>query len=348
MPDTYTLTLTSSKPVALPSGTIPLTVILLSDSGPVAQAKLDWNVSPDGTGASFTHPTTTTSQDGVATNILTCTNAEAMTVTVTYNDPASKAVLATNTLDVGFSSTDLTLPVVPQATNNIIDEKTLTQPVQAMVVAHTADAQIGDIYRFHWGTTTQSLSRLYTSTNFPWVIDVGASIGDSTAFTDGVYEVYYTITDTAGNERYSPPLMITVQGGTYGAEYDSPAFPNITNNTLNYNEMINDGGLIIKIPYPQTSPIKAGSIIQVYMKVTDISGDLIKDNQPVASYTVMADDIKNKLIETLISSDFVSDDKDTFDNVRGVFYYTVQNDGTLGTSYTKGIIIDTVPPHFDK
>lgn len=339
------ITLTSSTPVALPDGTIPLTAIIVSDGAPVSQAQVNWSFYPANVPASFSYPSpTTASADGVSTNDLSCSAAEALTVTADYVD-SDGTVLATVTLDVGFSDTALAAPIVPQATDGIIDAKTLTQAVQAMVLAHTADARTGDIYRFYWGTTVQVLSRIYTGTNFPWVIDVGASIGDATAFSDGVYEVYYTITDTAGNVRYSPPLMITVRGGTYGAEYDPPLFPNIKNNTLNYNEMINDGGLVIQVPYPQASPVSASDVIAFYMKVTDTSGGMIKDNDKVAEYTVTESDITSGVIMTLISPEYVSDDKDTFDDVRGVFYYTVQHGDTLGTSYTKSIIIDTVPPH---
>ncbi|HCR1911710.1 TPA: hypothetical protein ONC18_004473 [Enterobacter kobei] len=350
-----TITLSSDVPVVAPGKTLNLTAkVFDSESGNgTSGMNVKWTIAPATTSATLGKQSVTTSAAGYAANTVACDVKAAVTVTATLDDDSGTSA----TLDVGFYSSELVAPVVPQAKNGILTEKEVNGTVQAMVVRHTDDPAVGDLYDFYWGRN--AISRFDDGTNetFPWVINIKNDFTATEVLADGDYTVYYTVTDLAQNVSYSFPLAITVTGGTYvNPLYDAPAFPDIKNNTINYDDVLS-GGVQVKVPLPQSresegASIFAGNTITLYMRVFDKNYKTeIIATKAVATYTVTQTDIDNNTILVTLPKDVITDGQETFDDVRGQFWYTVTGTGSVsvaGSSFTKSLIIDTVPPHLSQ
>lgn len=347
-----TITLSSDVPVVAPGKTLNLTAkVFDSDSGKGAEGMtVNWTIAPATTPARLGETSVTTSAAGYAANTVACDVKAAVTVTATLDNGSG----ASATLDVGFYSSTLVAPVVPQAKNGILTEKEVNSTVQAMVVRHTDDPAAGDLYNFYWGKNSISRFDDGTSDTFPWVINIKNDFTATEVLADGNYTVYYTVTDLAQNVSYSVPKSITVTGGTYvNPLYDAPEFPDITDNTINYDDVAG-GGVKVKISLPQSresegASIFAGNTITLYMRVFDKNYKTeIIATKAVATYSVTQADIDKSTIFVTLPEGAITDSKDTFDDVRGQFWYTVTGTGSVsvsGTSFTKSLIIDTVPPH---
>lgn len=347
-----TITLSSDVPVVEPGKTLNLTAKVsdsLSGKG-VEGMNVNWTIAPATTSATLGNKSVTTSAAGYAANTVVCELKAAVTVTATLDDSSG----ASATLDVGFYSSELIAPVVPQAKNGILTEKEVNGTVQAMVVRHTDDPAVGDLYNFYWGRNAISRFDDGTSDTFPWVINIKKDFTATEVLADGDYTVYYTVTDLAQNVSYSVPNRITVTGGTYvNPLYDAPEFPDIENNTINYDD-VTGGGVRVKVPLPQSresegASIFAGNTITLYMRVFDKNYNTeIVATKAVATHTVTRSEIDTSTIFVTLPKDAITDSKDTFDDVRGQFWYTVTGEGSVsvsGSSFTKSLIIDTVPPH---
>ncbi|MCP2124406.1 UNVERIFIED_ORG: hypothetical protein J2Y93_004564 [Pantoea agglomerans] len=346
------ITLGSDVPVVAPGETLNLTAkVYDSESGKGGEGMtVKWTIASATTPATLGKNSTTTSATGYAANTVTCDVKGAVTVTGTLDDGNG----ASATLEVGFYSSDLVAPVVPQAKNGILTEKEVKSTVQAMVVRHTDDPVIGDLYNFYWGNNSISRFDDGTSDTFPWVINIKNDFTVTEVLADGDYTVYYTVTDPAKNLSYSVPNPITVTGGTYvNPLYDAPVFPDITDNTINYEDVLGDG-VQVKVPLPQSresegASIFAGNTITLYMRVFDKNYKTeIIATKAVATYSVIQKDIDNSTILVTLPKNVITDEHDTFDDVRGQFWYTVTGGGSVsvsGSSFTKSLIIDTVPPH---
>jgi hypothetical protein len=348
----YKITLSSDAPVVAPGKTLSLNAkVSDSESGKAAEGmNINWTIAPATTTATLGSTTSTTSAAGYAPNTVTCEVKAGVTVTATLDNGDGISA----SLKVGFYSSTLTVPVVPQASNGILTEKEVHGTVQAMVVRHTDDPAVGDLYDFYWGRNAISRFDDGTSDTFPWVINIKNDLTATEVLADGDYTVYYTVTDLAQNVSYSVPLAITVTGGTYvNPLYDAPDFPSITNNTINYDDILS-GGVEVSVPLPQSrksegADIFASNTITLYMRIfdRDYKTEIIT-TKVVATYTVTQDDIDKGEIYLMLPKDVITDDKDTFDDVRGQFWYTVTGTGSVsvsGSSFTRTLIIDTVPPH---
>lgn len=350
---TNQITLSSDVPVVAPEKTLKLSAKVFDiDTGKgVEGVKVNWAIGPSTTKATLGDVISTTSAEGYAANTVTCPEKAAVTVSVTLDDGTDISAK----LDVGFYSDELRVPVVPQAPNGILTEKEVASMVQAMVLRHTDDPTPGDYYSFHWGNNAISRIDDGTSDTFPWIINVKNDFAVTEVLADGNYTVYYTVTDLAQNVSYSAPLAITVTGGSYvNPLYDAPEFPGITDNTINYDDLADDGVQInISLPQSKASEgavIFASNTITLYMRVFDRNYQTeIIPTKAVATYVVKQKDIDNNNIVFTLLKEMITDSKDTFDDVRGQFWFTVTGTGSVsvsGSSFTKSMIIDTVPPHF--
>ncbi|WP_277973317.1 hypothetical protein [Pantoea agglomerans] len=347
-----TITLSSDVPVVAPGKTLNLTAkVFDSESGKGAEGmNVKWTIAPATTSATLGKTSVRTSAAGYAANTVACEVKAAVTVTATLDDGSG----ASATLEVGFYSSELVAPDVPQAKNGILTEKEVKSTVQARVMRHTDDPAAGDLYNFYWGKNSISRFDDGTSETFPWVINIKNDFTATEVLADGDYTVYYTVTDLAQNVSYSVPKSITVTGGTYvNPLYDAPEFPDITDNTINYDDVLGDG-VQVKVPLPQSresegASIFAGNTITLYMRVFDKNYKTeIIATKVVATYSVTQMDIDNGTILVTLPKNVITDNKDTFDDVRGQFWYTVTGTGSVsisGSSFTKTLIIDTVPPH---
>lgn len=347
-----TIVLSSDIPVVAPDQTLNLTAkVFDSETGAAAQGMtVNWTIASTTTTATLGNTSSTTSAAGYAANTVTCDVKAGVTVTATL-DADNKV---SSSLDVGFYSSELTAPVVPQAKNGILTEKEVNSTVQAMIVRHTDDPAVGDLYNFYWGRNAISRFDDGTSDTFPWVINIKNDFMATEVLADGDYTVYYTVTDLAQNVSYSVPLAITVTGGTYvNPLYDAPEFQEISDNTINYDDVAG-GWVSVKVPLPQSresegAVIFAGNTITLYMRVFDKNYKTeIIATKAVATYIVTQADIDSSSILVTLPEEMITDSKDTFDDVRGQFWYTVAGMGSVsvsGSSFTKSMIIDTVPPH---
>lgn len=345
-----TIVLSSDVPVVAPGETLKLTAkVFNSDSGEAAEGMtVKWSIGPTTTTATLGSETSLTSSTGYASNTVDCDVKSAVVVTVTVDDGGD----AIDSISIGFYSSDLAAPIVPQAKNGILTEKEVNGTVQAMVVRHTDDPVVGDLYDFYWGKNSISRYDDGTSDTFPWIVNIKNDFSATEVLSDGDYTVYYTITDLAQNVSYSKPQAITVTGGTYiNPLYDAPVFPDITDNTINYDD-VSEKGVVVEVLLPQTSDdadIFASNIITLYMRVFDKNYKTeIIATKAVATHTVTEAEIKDNTIPFYLPKTAIVDSKDTFDDVRGQFWYTVTGTGSVsvsGSSFTKTLIIDTVPPH---
>ncbi|MFP1722613.1 hypothetical protein ACLEEB_05530 [Lonsdalea quercina] len=347
--------LTSDVPVVAPGTTLNLTAkVFNSETGVGAQGMtVKWTIiGPEHTTATLGSATSLTSATGFASNTLDCEIKGGVIVQASVDD----ADKDTKSLQVGFYSDDLSAPIVPQAKNGILTEKEVNGTVQAMVLRHTDDPVAGDLYNFYWGKNAISRFDDGTSDTFPWIINIKNDFSATEVLSDGDYTVYYTITDLAQNITYSQPLAITVTGGTYiNPLYDAPEFSDISNNTINYDDVDPETGVTAYVILPQSSDdavIYANNIITLYMRVFDKNYKTeIIPSKAISTHTVTDDEISDKKIPLEIPKDAIMDSKDTFDDVRGQFWYTVTGTGSVavaGSSFTKTVIIDTVPPHLPK
>lgn len=342
--------LSAKPPVALPGGTISFTAKVVDAVNGDAQSgvAVNWSVTPENTGATLGSTSGTSSDTGFVANTVTSADTSALTIIATLEDKT------TSSLNVGFSSSALPAPRVPQAKDGVLDGIAVKGTVQAMVVRHTDDPEVGDDYTFYWGSQTLEQLDDGTSDTFPWIINLKKIFSPADVLSDGQYTVFYTVRDLSGNVSYSSPLDLTVTGGTYvDPIYEAPQFLGLTNNTIDYDSIIGNNVITITIPYPQISDgaeIFAGNVISLYQKVydKDYKNEIIP-TRIVTKYTVTDADISGVKIEFPLPKEAISDNKETFDDVRGQFWYSVEGSGSVavsGTSYTKSLIIDTVPPNF--
>lgn len=347
-----TIVLSSDVPVVAPKKTINLSAkVLDSDTGnPLPNVKVNWSIAPSTSAAKLGETSSTTSAAGYAANSVSCEVKAGVIITATLDDGSGESA----SLNVGFYSSELVAPVVPQAKNGILTEKEVSNTVQAMVTRHTDDPAVGDLYNFYWGNSSISRFDDGTSETFPWIINIKHDFTATEVLADGDYTVYYTVTDLSNNVSYSVPQAITVTGGTYlNPLYDAPEFPDITNNIINYDDVAS-GGVEVKISLPQSrdsegANIFSGNTITLYMRVfdRDYKTEIIT-TKAVVTYVVSQNDIDNKAILLTLPQEMITDNKDTFDDVRGQFWFTVSGSGSVsvnGASFTKSLIIDTVPPH---
>lgn len=342
--------LQSDIPVVLPGKTINFTArVIDSESGEgVSGVTVTWTFKPTDSGATLGSETSTTSDTGYASNSVTCDQKAALVITgkIGTEDDSSS-----DDLKVGFSSESLPQPVVPQAHDGVLDEHAVNGLVQARVLRHTDDPESGDQYDFFWGKVSATQFDDGTSDTFPWVLNIKKQFTPSDVLSDGHYTVYYTVTDIAGNVTYSIPLPITVTGGTFvNPIFEAPQFKLQPDNIINWESVLPPEGVEVTVTNPQEDiPIYPRNVITLYMKVfdKDYNNEIIA-TKIVATYTVQEDD-DGKNIVFYLPSDEITDDKNTFDDVRGQFWYTITGDGSAsvsGSSFTKSMIIDTVPPHF--
>jgi hypothetical protein len=349
------ITLDSKVPVVAPGETINLVAkVFDADNGKLKEGvKINWTFQSSSTTTKLGEKTSTTSAEGYAENTVTSFDKASVIITATLDDGSNMST----TLNVGFYSSELNAPTVPQAKNGILNEKDVKGLVQAMVLRHTDDPSSGDYYNFYWGKDYISRVDDGTSYTFPWIINVKNVFAETEVLADGNYTIYYTVTDLARNVSYSQPLAITVTGGTYvNPIYDVPGFPEITDNTINYEDVA-DKGVKVEILLPQSresegAHIFAGNTITLYMRVFDKNHQTeIIATKSVATCVVVQKDIENRKIFLTLPKNMVTDNKDTFDDVRGYFWFTVKGEGSVsvsGSSFSKSLIIDTVPPHFNK
>jgi hypothetical protein len=343
---TIKMILTAVNPVGAIGDKISLSARVTDDKGAPQKVTVNWSVTPAKDGVKLDADAVDTDADtGLAANSVTSTSAAALIIKAAVKDGPSAE------LSVGFSTADLSAPSIPEAgSDHELDAEQTAGLVQAVIKRHS-DAEIGDIYSLFWGNNTAERADDGTAATFPWVMDVKKTFSASDVLADGEYGIYYTILDTSGNLSYSPSFILKVTGGNYiNSVYEKPRFPELKDNTINADSISNEhSGVMVKVTYPQDNDkakISAGDVITLFMKVYDKNNEiLLIDTKKVATVTIAQDEITNNKIEFYLPGSAVSDEKDTFDNVRGMFWYSVEGVENSGTSYTQTLVIDTVPPH---
>ncbi len=210
--DGYEITLTANPTAQLqvPAGAVSnltATVVDRSTHRPAENVQVTFSSTVPQ--ARFSAPTARTDHNGRATT------------RVTFPYPANPTfgggrvpVLATarndsDSLQLVFYSQGLR-PV--QITNlqpgNIIDNESITAGVQAVIYPWPS-TEPGNIYTLYWGNN--SVQRAFNGSNFPWVVDIAETFTPQGVFTDGNYQVFYELTDNAGNFAECKPVEVTVK-----------------------------------------------------------------------------------------------------------------------------------------
>lgn len=340
---TKKFTLYSFSPVAVPGGEITVNAQLKdSDNGTVKDYAITWEIIPANSFVTFKTKGDKTDEQGKVSATLSCASTASVTIKATVT--VEKDTYNAN-MRAGFSDKRLLPLRLPQLRNGMLDEKSLTGSIQAMVLRHTNNPAPGDEYTFYWGT--EPLALMDDGENLPWVIDLKKSLNEQDVFADGQYTVYYTVKDIHGNFSYSAPVSVTVSAGMYIKPiFDVPVIVDAEYNVINIDLVTKHKGVDISVSTDQENPISVGDNITLFMKVTDKKGRLLVNTKEVGKESVTAQNITDKSVNIHVNKEFVTDTKNTYDDVRALFWYNVSKDNIQqGTSFTQRVLLDTVVPY---
>lgn len=193
---------------------------------------------------------------------------------------------------------DLTIPVLPQAVNNVIDVSRLTSDIIVRVQQYIG-MKHGDTLIGYFGTIRgQPQIVPYNPENLPPSIDLLFN----RFLPNGPYEVYYTAEDLLANTSASPSVPITIVNALPDL-YPPPEFPDAKDGILYYNSIIGHGGTRIRARY---QGIETGDKVTFHWSGTDAQGNAV----PASAFTsgpilVSALDKFNGYVETLIPKQYI-------------------------------------------
>ncbi|WP_227732898.1 Ig-like domain-containing protein [Yersinia proxima] len=319
------------------NSSVLLTLTVTDELGTVvAGVPVDWSIEPL-RGHTIVADVTETDDNGQATAILSNGDSVNGRVTVT-------AEAAGNTADtiIYYYDPAIAVPYVSNSDNDVIDQYDLANGIQAMIVP-PFDVAPGWVFDFYW--ETNHLNRFYMGNNFPWIIDVSNAMPVSQTLSDGLYHVFYSITDLAGNTTYSPARVITVKAGVNTAPtLLRPLITNLVGNTINY-EMAYYEGVKMFIPTSAGNDMMINDTYELHLKLTEMDGTL-KTDLLIKSGTVTAENLDPEG-DMGIAIEIEWPVLEGIDNARGSFYYSTHRpgDGQERVSVVTGVFVDTVAPH---
>ncbi|HEX4504008.1 MAG TPA: Ig-like domain-containing protein [Scandinavium sp.] len=299
---------------------------VLTDGAPAAAGV---SVSWTATGGKVSDATSTTDANGIAQISVTATSS---TVVVT-------AAIGLSTMDKTITTyTPLAAPIVVNASSDddyTLDHYDISFGVQAEIPFYN-NVALGQTVQFFWGDI-DNISFIITETEHPpFVIDVTHALSPD-CLKDGTYNVYYVVTDQAGNSTKSSTLNITVADGgstvpTLPAASVSEADPYIN---------INDAGdgVDVVIAYPG---MVADDLVTFYWNGFDKSERQITGTEATDDYKVVDGDTS---ITFTVPMEAFYPNGTGYEGYAEV-YYTVETTGSsvLALSDTKQCLVDTLAP----
>lgn len=334
----------SASPTALPYDGSVMSVItaVVADTSTTPPTPVpDVEVTFTSDGGELSSSTGTTDADGAATTTLVVNTGVASVVTVT----AITASDAVGKVARVFANAPLVAADVlnqSDADDHTLDQYDIDFGVTA-IVPFFVGAAGGDIVTFCWGSHQLQFKIANPLSELPRVIDVSADMPPA-ALSDGVYQIYYTVRDTAGNTTASEGITVTVKNsGHTSPTLPAPVIPGSEDGYLNIQETID--GLDVTIAYPDMAE---GDFVTLYWGANDTpQGNPIPAASGTFTHTVGAGE--TSYIESIIADLFfpggVPDG-----GYEGVLhaYYTVLKAGSAGgellVSNQLPIRVDTLAP----
>lgn len=284
---------------------------------------------------------TKTDESGLATTVLSASSPGIITVIATTEDDQDGESITI------IASEPLTAPHVLNANEDngyTLDHYAIDFGVSA-IVPHYSNAQSGSSVEFHWGEHSLQFELDNPNTDLPRDINVSKDMPPE-ALSDGVYNVYYTVTDQADNTSISSAANITVLNS--GETVPTLTKPGVTTNANNYiNIEIAKAGVTVDIA--AYTGIAKDDVITLYWVAYD------NQNRRLAAYsntyTIKVKDENDSLTVALDSSLFFSEDgSGTETGYEGHVeaYYTVlsaaaSTAGQALLSYTNEVQVKTTP-----
>ena len=255
----------SASPTALPYDGSVMSVITAvvadaSTTPPIPVPDIEVTFTSDV--GELSSPTGTTDADGAATTTLVVSDGVASVVAITATT-ASDAVGKTARV---FANAPLAAADVlnqSDADNHTLDQYDIDFGVTA-IIPYFVGAAGGDTVTFYWGSHQLQFEVANPLSELPRVIDVSADMPPA-ALGDGVYQIYYTVRDEAGNTTASEGITITVKNsGHTSPTLPAPVIPGSEDGYLNIEETI--AGLDVTVTYPDMAE---GDVITLYWGAND-------------------------------------------------------------------------------
>lgn len=326
---TDTISALSAKPTTIANdgseASIVSATVLTDDAPAAAGVTVNWT----STGGKLNAATSTTDANGIAQISVTATSGTVVVTAQTGLSSLNKTIT---------TYTPLAAPIVINASsddNYTLDHYDISFGVQAEIPFYN-NVELGQTVEFFWGDI-DNISFIITETEHPpFVIDVTKALSPD-CLKDGAYNVYYVVTDPAGNSTKSSTLNITVADGgstvpTLPAAAVAEADPYIN---------INDAsdGVAVVISYPG---MVADDLVTFYWNGFDQSARQIPGTESTGDYKVLDGDT---------TATFTIPMEIFYPNGTGYqgyaeVYYTVESTGSslLALSDTKQCLVDTLAP----
>jgi hypothetical protein len=299
---------------------------VLTDGLPAAAGVVvNWTV----TGGKLSAATSNTDANGIAQISVT---ASASTVVVT----AQTGLSSLNKTITTYAP--LEAPIVVNASSDddfTLDHYDISFGVQAEIPFYN-NVALGQTVEFFWGDIDNISFIITDSEHPPFVIDVTNALSPD-CLKDGAYDVYYVVTDQAGNSTKSSTLNITVADG--GSTV--PTLPEATVAEADPYINISDAtdGVDVVIAYPG---MVADDLVTFYWNGFDKSARQIAGTEVTDDYKVLDGDTS---ITFTVPMEAFYPNGTGYEGYAEV-YYTVETTGSsvLELSDTKQCLVDTLAP----
>jgi len=293
----------------------------------MAEVPVQWSV----TGGKLKEATTMTDENGVAHNFVTAVEgATLITVTAATDDYSMDKTISTYKA--------LSAPIVLNASeddNYTLDHYDINFGVQAEIPIYSG-VELNQTVKFFWDDIDEVSFFITEDVHPPFIIDVTNDLLPD-CLNDGTYNIYYEVSDPAGNSTKSSILNITVAdgGGTV------PSLPEAevaeADPYINVEDALDGVDVVIEYPY-----MKEGEQLTLYWNGFDSSGRKIKGTEFSEDRSISSGSIKESFVIPMDSF---------YPNGRGYegyseVYYTVRREGSssLELSDTRKCLIDTKSP----
>ncbi|TVO38211.1 Ig-like domain-containing protein [Vibrio algivorus] len=307
--------------------TSTITAYITNNGNAVELVSVTWAVSGEGT---LDPMSSTTDANGFATTTLTANGVGLITVTATVDGVSKEIVL--------LGGTPLAAPTVLNATeddNYTLDHYDLKFGTYAIIPFY-AGAAVGDVVTFHWGDLQEDT--LISDLNL-LPLDIDLHDMGPMALSNGVYQMYYTVTDAAGNQSVSSAQDITVNDtGDIAETLNGPVIPVASDGSININDAINT--VEVNVIYDN---IAKNDVVTIYWQAYDDNHNELMDFSTSQDYTATGEE--TSIDFTIDKIYFFNDLNEGYEGTVETYYTLVRGDSNaVELSRTTTVIVDTVAP----
>lgn len=328
--------LTSDKSTLPDDGSLyaTLSATIHDDAGAAASGvAVTWAISA-GTGK-LDVTTSTTDVTGVATAKITASAAGLLSVKATTADDTTGKTISI------YAGLPLPAPVITGASyedNYTLDYYDLQLGVQ-LTIPFYPNAKAGDTVTFFWGDVySHSFTLSDPSQQLPYVVDVTTECPPD-CLIDGEYQVYYSVTDSAGNASYSSGVALTIRnGGQTTPTLNKPVVPVAADGFINIADAAN--GVEVDVAY---TGMAAGDVITLYWSAKDKNGNPVQTATTMQQYTVVTGETSHAFM--LDATLFFPNNGQGYEGSVDAYYTVMPVDSSaIELSFTQTVQVDTVAP----